>query len=159
MSDRKYAHRRHHRHPHYHQQTQHDNSIPRSTVTIIIVTTIAMHRFRSSGSRHTWICKPCGMECFPGPSVPQAGEEPPAGDGGPRAARRRLRAKTPAMPSLPAGLHAAALAAEQEDDSLEPLAATVKRKHVHYAHVRTGDPSHVQPHQMSRPTPPPREQC
>ena len=90
------------------------------------------------------------MECFPGPSVPQAGEEPPAGDGGPRAARRRLRAKTPAMPSLPAGLHAAALAAEQEDDSLEPLAATVKRKHVHYTHVRTGDPGHVQPDQMSR---------
>ena len=104
-----------------------------------------------------WACKSCRMESLPKPIAPKPAR-PTAGDGAPCAARRRLRAKTPALPSLPDRLHAAALAAEQEDDSQEPLAATVKRKHVHYAHVRIGDPSHVQPHQMSRPTPPPREQ-
>ena len=44
----------------------------------------------------------------------------------------------------------AALQAECVDDSLPELANTVKRKHVHYVHVRTHDASHVQPGAMTR---------
>ena len=30
------------------------------------------------------------------------------------------------------------------------MPTTVKRKHVHYTHIRTNDPSHVQPSAFSR---------
>ena len=40
----------------------------------------------------------------------------------------------------------AALAAE----TIPSMPTTVKRKHVHYTHIRTNDPSHVQPSAFSR---------
>ena len=44
----------------------------------------------------------------------------------------------------------AALSAECLDDALPELATTVKRKHVHYTHVRTTDPNNAQPDIMTR---------
>lgn len=43
-----------------------------------------------------------------------------------------------------------ALAAEAADEDLPMLRASVKRKHIHWTHVRTHDPNHVQPGSFSR---------
>lgn len=55
----------------------------------------------------------------------------------------------PVLPVAPVVAPAvlAALAAEEE---LPALVRTVKRKHVHYTHVRTHDPTHHQPESFSR---------
>jgi len=45
---------------------------------------------------------------------------------------------------------AAALAAEGEADALPGLPTTVKRKHVHFTHVRTAQPGHRQPETFTR---------
>ena len=47
-------------------------------------------------------------------------------------------------------LLAAALGAEGGDDDLIPLAMGVKRKHMHWTHIRTHNPQHVQPSSMTR---------
>ena len=53
----------------------------------------------------------------------------------------------PVLGELVAPDVAAALVAEEE---LPALVATVKRKHIHYTHVRTHDPSHRQPDSFTR---------
>ena len=49
----------------------------------------------------------------------------------------------------PAAGHAAAIADEGWSE-LVALSADVRRKHIHWTHVRTSDPAHVQPGQLSR---------
>ena len=77
---------------------------------------------------------------------------PPAALGG---VRKRLRSKT--SPAAPLGGQsveapvAAALADETAaDGDLIPLATSAKRTHVHWTHVRTRNPAHVQPAAMTR---------
>jgi len=65
----------------------------------------------------------------------------------------RLRSKT--TPTLVPGLEEvaaaeAAVAAEGGDDVCFSLPMTVKRKHIHYTHVATADPLHVQPAAFTR---------
>jgi hypothetical protein len=89
---------------------------------------------------------PAGADSAPRPRrVLRKGPETPAWTAHLQARRERAEAQRDA-------LHAAAVAAEAPcaDDDLAALAATVKRRHVHYTHCRTNNPEHVQPHQMSR---------
>ena len=64
------------------------------------------------------------------------------------AAARRLRLvrKQPD----PFASHNQAIADEGWSE-LVALSADARRKHIHWTHVKTDDPSHVQPHQISRP--------
>ena len=70
---------------------------------------------------------------------------------------RRLRRKVPRPAALPPPAPApapdaaldpclvAVLSVDCDDDDLAALAQTVRRKYVHWVHVRTHDPTHVQP--------------
>ena len=80
---------------------------------------------------------------------------------GPLLPLRRLRAKGPEPPERQAArerreaeeqaaLDAALLAECRNDDDLAALATTVRRKHIHYTHVRTENAAHVQPEQMTK---------
>ena len=64
-------------------------------------------------------------------------------------ARRRLTGKQPAPAFGLAASHAAAIADEGWSE-LVALSSDVRRKHIHWTHVRTSDPEHVQPGQLSR---------
>ncbi|MCP3882246.1 MAG: hypothetical protein GY701_28220 [Sulfitobacter sp.] len=68
-----------------------------------------------------------------------------------------MRKKTPRPAALPPPASApapdaaldpcivAAMSVDCDDDDLAALAQSVKRKYVHWVHVRTHDPTHVQP--------------
>ena len=65
----------------------------------------------------------------------------------PDAKRRRLSSKSPAPVPLPlawsrASVVASALQNEVPDDTLGNLRESVKRKHIHWTHVRTHSPDH-----------------
>ena len=67
-------------------------------------------------------------------------------------APRRLRVKQSAPHILPPGanpVHDAAIAGEGWSE-LVALSPDARRKHIHWTHVRTHNPSHVQPNQMTR---------
>ena len=73
----------------------------------------------------------------------------------PLSSRRRLNGKQRLATALSADPSASLLAApdvaaERGDDSLALPPTTVKRKHVHWTHVRTWDPKHVQPNAFSK---------
>lgn len=93
--------------------------------------------------------------------------DPPAAAGGQPAPRgrsqdpgggvsRRVRGKSPAVAALSAEAQAAANAAlvgaaTADVDEDEPrLQASVKRKNIHWTHVRTYNPAYVQPEQVTR---------
>ena len=73
----------------------------------------------------------------------------------PLSSRRRLNGKQRLATALSADpsaslLAATAVAAACGDDSLALLPATVKRKHVHWTHVRAWGPNHAQPDAFSK---------
>ena len=66
-------------------------------------------------------------------------------------ARRRASSKR-AVPGVPPPAPPVSHQAIEDEGCSELVALSpgVKRKHIHWAHVRTSDPSHVQPDQMTR---------
>ena len=63
--------------------------------------------------------------------------------------RRRLKMKQNAPAFGPVAAQEAAIADEGWSE-LVALSSDVRRKHIHWTHVRTSDPTHVQPRQLSR---------
>ena len=69
--------------------------------------------------------------------------------------RRRLRSKTSAIViktrmGMARALSAALAAEATADDELAPLPSSARRTHVHWTHVHTQSPAHVQPSTMDR---------